>query len=183
MRCWRNKVTIKNSPVGWGCRIRWQHFCRRVRFPTPNQSPGYVTKPSDSEAPIPELWEMWSTLSLLLQVHSDPEWKYVLGSSPVGCVMSETHSGAVSNLHTFYNSSRVRLAEVNKNPSLRLQCRRGEHSSRSKLLYPSLCDWIFLSGVRDVSIVFVYMYACIHTFVCFPFPLFVNLFPLFYSFI
>ena len=34
--------------------------------PNFNECPGYGTKPSDDEAPVLELWEMWSTHSLLL---------------------------------------------------------------------------------------------------------------------
>ena len=38
----------------------------RGKIPTSNEYPGYDTKPSDGEAPVLELWEMWSTPSLPL---------------------------------------------------------------------------------------------------------------------
>ena len=58
--------TISNSPVGWGCRIHLLHLCREVRHPLPNECPGYNTKQPDGEAPVLELWGMWSTSSLPL---------------------------------------------------------------------------------------------------------------------
>ena len=54
-----------NLLIGWGCRMRRQHLCRRVR-PQPNQYLELDTKPSDDVAPVLELWEMWSALFLLL---------------------------------------------------------------------------------------------------------------------
>ena len=56
-----------NSPVSWDCRIHQLHLCRCVRpLPIPNECPGYDTKTSDGEAPVLELWEMWSTSLLPL---------------------------------------------------------------------------------------------------------------------
>ena len=49
--------------VGWGCKLHQLHLCRKVR---PNKCPGYDTKPSDVEAPLLELWEIWNTSSLPL---------------------------------------------------------------------------------------------------------------------
>ena len=48
-------------------------FCRGVR--SPNECPGYDSKPSDGEVPVMmELWEMQSTRHChCSQVHSDPE--------------------------------------------------------------------------------------------------------------
>ena len=56
-------------PVGWGCRINWLNLIREERPPI-SESPGYDTKPLDGEAPILELWEMWSTPSLPLFVRA-----------------------------------------------------------------------------------------------------------------
>ena len=53
-----------SSPVSWGIKIDWLHLSRGVSSPSPH--PGYDTKPSDDEAPILELWWMWSTHSLPL---------------------------------------------------------------------------------------------------------------------
>ena len=47
----------QTCPVGWGCRIHWQHFC--------NKCPEYDTKQSDGEVPV--MWGFWvmrSTTSL-----------------------------------------------------------------------------------------------------------------------
>ena len=49
-----------------GCRIHQLYLCKGVKPSPTNNFPGYVTKPSDSEAPILELWGMWSTPSLSL---------------------------------------------------------------------------------------------------------------------
>ena len=51
-----------------------------VRTPSPNKCPGYDTKQSDGKVPVMlELWRMQSTPSLpLLQVHSGPEWLYLI---------------------------------------------------------------------------------------------------------
>ena len=48
-------------PVGWGCRIHRLHLCREVRFPLPNECPGYDTKQPDGEVPV--MLEFWGTLS------------------------------------------------------------------------------------------------------------------------
>ena len=61
---WKNTLSFA-SPVGWGCRIYQQHLCRWIR-PPPNEYPGCDIKPSDGEARLLEIWEMWSTSSLLL---------------------------------------------------------------------------------------------------------------------
>ena len=56
---------INYSPVGLGFRVHRLHFCWGVTSPN-NVWPGYNTKLSDGEAPVLELWVMWSTLSLPL---------------------------------------------------------------------------------------------------------------------
>ena len=49
-------------PFGQGCRIHWLHLCRGVRpLPPTTMSLLDMAKPFDSEAPVLELWEMWST--------------------------------------------------------------------------------------------------------------------------
>ena len=52
--------------MSWDSRIQPLLLCRGVRLhPTPNECPGYDTKPSDGEVPvILELWVMRSTPSL-----------------------------------------------------------------------------------------------------------------------
>ena len=48
-------------PVGWGCRIYWQHLSRGVR-PPPQRVSWYDTKQSDGKVPVMlELWGMQST--------------------------------------------------------------------------------------------------------------------------
>ena len=44
--------------------------------PSPNECPGYCTKPSDGEAPVLELWRMWS--NPLLPLLSGPLWPGVV---------------------------------------------------------------------------------------------------------
>ena len=57
---------MKGSPVGWGLKLNQLHLYKELRPPT-NKCPRYDSKQSDSKAPIMlELWEMWSTSSLLL---------------------------------------------------------------------------------------------------------------------
>ena len=51
---------------------------------SPNKCPGYDIKPFDGEAPVLELWEMWSTHSLLLL--PGPLWLGVV--APPGRVLS-----------------------------------------------------------------------------------------------
>ena len=66
--------------VGWGCRIHWLLLCRELRFLP--MSPGYDTKQSDGEVPVMlELWEMWSTPSLLLL--PAPLWPRVVAHNRV----------------------------------------------------------------------------------------------------
>ena len=51
-------------PIGRGCRIQWQLFCRGVRS-HPYECPGHDTKLSDGEASVMlELWGMQNTPSL-----------------------------------------------------------------------------------------------------------------------
>ena len=53
------------SLVGWGCRIQRLYLCRGVKLAT-KECPVYDIKLSDGKAPALEIWEMWSTPSLLL---------------------------------------------------------------------------------------------------------------------
>ena len=53
------------SPVSWGCWIRRLHLCKSVRSLL-NDGSGYETKWLDGEAPVLEIWKMWSTSSLPL---------------------------------------------------------------------------------------------------------------------
>ena len=60
-------VSVRVSPVDWGCRIHWLPLCRGIRLPPLHKCPGYDTKQSDSEASVMlEVWRMWSTPSLPL---------------------------------------------------------------------------------------------------------------------
>ena len=46
------------SPVSWGCRIHQMHHCRGVRPPALPMSVLGMTKQSDGEVPVLELWEV-----------------------------------------------------------------------------------------------------------------------------
>ena len=52
------------SPVSWSCTIHQLHLCKQVGFP--NECIGYGIKQCYDEAPVLEIWKMWSTLSLPL---------------------------------------------------------------------------------------------------------------------
>ena len=60
---WSDLDPIKNSSVGWSCRIRRLRHCWRLR---PNECLGYDIRLSDGEAPILEIWGMWNTSLLPL---------------------------------------------------------------------------------------------------------------------
>ena len=54
-----------------------------VRLPPTNEGPEYGTKPSDDEARVLELWGCVVLLHChYSQIHSDPEWNYLLGFAP-----------------------------------------------------------------------------------------------------
>ena len=48
-------MLIRNTPVSYGWRIHQLHLSRGVVLHS-NECPRYETKPSESEAPVPELW-------------------------------------------------------------------------------------------------------------------------------
>ena len=75
-------ATQKHSLVGYGCRIRRLHLCREVSTHS-NECSEYDTKQSDGQAPVLELWRMWSTPSLPL--FSGPLWPGVVA---LVCVLS-----------------------------------------------------------------------------------------------
>ena len=54
------------SPVSWGCIVYWLHLGRDIRSHPTNECPGYDSKPSEGEAPVMEIWGIWSTSSLPL---------------------------------------------------------------------------------------------------------------------
>ena len=56
---------IELYTVHRGCRIHQLHLCREKDLFT-NEFPEYDMKPSDGEAPVLELWRIWSTSSLAL---------------------------------------------------------------------------------------------------------------------
>ena len=84
----------KHCPVGWACRIYWQHLCRGAR---PHyECPDYDTKQSDGEVPVmQELWGMQSTLSLPLIPGSfrpgvvAPDKALSLGQIELNCVLMQ----------------------------------------------------------------------------------------------
>ena len=53
---------VNNSSIGWGSRIHQLHLCRGVS--ACNKCPGYDSKQSHCEAPVLELWGMWSISSV-----------------------------------------------------------------------------------------------------------------------
>ena len=57
-------IHISTHPIGRGCRIYWLHLCREVR--PHSECLGYDTKLSNGEAPVLELWVMWSAPSFSL---------------------------------------------------------------------------------------------------------------------
>ena len=64
MFCIKNSYEKLKSPIGWCHRIH------RQQNPI-NECPGYDTKPSHGDAPVLELWGMWSTTSLPLLPESE----------------------------------------------------------------------------------------------------------------
>ena len=56
---------IPCGPVSWGYRICQMHLCREVRL-SPNQCPGFNTKPSGGEASVLKFWVKQSNPSLPL---------------------------------------------------------------------------------------------------------------------
>ena len=57
------------------------YLCKEVDLPLLNEYPGYNTKQCDGEAPVLNLWGMWSTLSLPL--FSGPLWPGVVAFNRV----------------------------------------------------------------------------------------------------
>ena len=59
---------ITRNPVGLNCRIHQLHLCRGIRTSLPLNDLDINTKWSDGEAPLLELWGMWSIFSLPLGI-------------------------------------------------------------------------------------------------------------------